>query len=243
MSWSEIKHAINSTLGTKDFGSLDKIVENGLYENFYDFFSVLSDVGDFGEALLVVPKTETIVADKYSENSCVRAIIPSGVKVLEDRAFRACTLLKSIKIPEGVTSIGNNAFWGCTSLESVDIPNSVTTVLNYVFRGCTSLSRVKIGNGLSSIPQEMFYHCTSLRNISIPEGVTSIDQKAFYECFTLTSIVLPSTLRNVADYAFDDSVISNVYFRGTEEQWGEIYFGSGNDVFSSATIHYDYVEG
>ena len=49
------------------------------------------------------------------------AIIPEGVKVIEDKAFQGCTSLKSITIPESVTKIGERAFSGCTSLESIII--------------------------------------------------------------------------------------------------------------------------
>lgn len=32
MSWAEVKHALNGTLGTSDFKSLDKIIDNGITE-------------------------------------------------------------------------------------------------------------------------------------------------------------------------------------------------------------------
>ena len=32
MSWGEIKHALNGTLGTSDFKPLDKIIDNGITE-------------------------------------------------------------------------------------------------------------------------------------------------------------------------------------------------------------------
>lgn len=45
---------------------------------------------------------------------CQNSLIPNGVTIIADGAFRGCTELESIEIPEGVTKIGTSAFRGCT---------------------------------------------------------------------------------------------------------------------------------
>ncbi len=64
---------------------------------------------------------------------CKNTVIPSGVKVLAEGAFRGCTELKNIEIPEGVTTIGASAFRGCTGLESVTLPSTISSIGTYAF--------------------------------------------------------------------------------------------------------------
>ena len=64
---------------------------------------------------------------------CKNTVIPSGVKVLAEGAFRGCAELKNIEIPEGVTTIGASAFRGCTGLESVTLPSTISSIGTYAF--------------------------------------------------------------------------------------------------------------
>jgi hypothetical protein len=53
----------------------------------------------------------------------------------------------------------------------------------------------------------------------ITDSVTSIGYSAFNGC----------------------SALKDVYYTGTEEEWGQISIGSDNYDLTSATIHYNYV--
>jgi hypothetical protein len=53
---------------------------------------------------------------------------------------------------------------------------------------------------------------------TVPESVTEIGESAFDGCTSLT----------------------DVYYIGTEEQWGEISIGSNNESLTDANIHYGY---
>ena len=77
-----------------------------------------------------VGKTESVV------------IIPSGVTLIENAAFRSCTNLESVTIPSSVTSIGNSAFRSCTKLTSITIPDSVTSIGGSAFKDCFGLTRI-----------------------------------------------------------------------------------------------------
>ena len=68
---------------------------------------------------------------------CKNTIIPDGVEIIENKAFKGCTGLTSITIPASVTSIGMNAFESCTSLASVTVYSSTPPTLGTnAFSGC-----------------------------------------------------------------------------------------------------------
>ena len=66
-------------------------------------------------------------------------VIPDGVTVIGEHAFRYCESLKSITIPNSVTSIGNCAFADCESLKNITIPNSVSHIAKYAFNKCANV--------------------------------------------------------------------------------------------------------
>lgn len=55
-------------------------------------------------------------------------IIPTGVKEIENEAFKGCTELTSITFPKGVKKIGEEAFAECESLTSITLPAHITNI-------------------------------------------------------------------------------------------------------------------
>lgn len=88
---------------------------------------------------------------------------------------------------------------------------------------------------------------TEVTKVSIPEGVTSIGNSAFFGCRGLTSITIPKNVTSIGIGAFDGCVqLANIYFRGTEEEWGAITKGDkwnghmGSNVEGGTVITYNY---
>ena len=133
--------------------------------------------------------------------------------------FRYLNQISAITIPDSVTSIGRCAFHDCTGLTSITIPDSVTSIDDYAFWGCIGLTNVTIGNGITRLGYHMFDNCTGLTSIVIPKNVNCIDQSAFNQCANLTDI----------------------YYTGTEQEWAAITIAGGDNIRSTATIHYNYV--
>ena len=152
---------------------------------------------------LVIPSGVTVIGNNAFRNcgSLTAVTIPSGVIRLDSESFRDCIGLTSVIIPSGVTSIGNSAFESCTSLTSIDIPDSVTSISTYAFQSCSDLTSVTIPDSVTSIGNAAFNGCRSLTSVTIPSGVTSIGNAAFYGCSGLASITVnaatPPTLVNV----------------------------------------------
>lgn len=161
---------------------------------------------------------------------------------IDDYVFGNCENLVSVKFPENLTSIGNSAFINCKSLESIDIPTGVTSIGSSAFEECTSLEYVDMSECtlLTSISGYVFYGCESLASVEIPDGVTSIGESAFFGCTNLVNAVIAESVTNIELYAFRNcTYLTDVYFKGTEENKPSVKVGRGDTVLSNAEWHYE----
>ena len=171
-------------------------------------------------------------------------VIPDSVITIGDDAFSQCTHMTKLVIGKNVKTIGNFAFQGCYQLTSLVIPDSVTKIGDGAFKFCSSLTTLTIGNSVKKIGDYTFGHCYKLTSVTIGNNVTSIGDYAFDYCYALDNITLPKSLTYVGCHAFRESenittVITNVYYGGSEEDWGKISFEEGNIYLTNAKIHYN----
>ena len=163
-----------------------------------------------------------IILNGFSDGSSIPSIlvIPDGVTIIDDSAFRDCTGLTSVTIPDSVTSIGDAAFEGCIGLRSITIPGSVTSIGGNAFYNCDGLTSITIPGSVTSIGDSAFYGCTnivtatmptiaidrvsqdSLQTVVLTSGV-SIGAEAFRGCVTLTSVTIPDSVTSIGDSAFE----------------------------------------
>ena len=184
-------------------------------------------------------KNKIILILHPSGKADIEHIVPDSVTSIGNNAFADCSNLTSITIPDSVTNIGNDAFLNCGSLTNITIPDSVTSIGNSAFYGCESLTNITIPNSVTSIGEGAFVWCTGLKRMTIPDGVTSIGDDVFGLCSSLESITIPDGVISIGDYAFYDcNNLTDVYYKGTEEEWNEISIGDGNSHLTSAVIHF-----
>ena len=114
---------------------------------------------------------------------CKNTVIPSGVKVIADGAFRGCTELTNIEIPEGVTTIGTGAFRGCNGLESVTLPSTITMIGTYAFSAYNqvyNLTSVTVGMTTPvAITSEVFPNRAN-STLYVPKGSRAAYKAANY---------------------------------------------------------------
>ena len=84
--------------------------------------------------------------------------------------------------------------------------------------------------------------CSSLESVVIGDSVTSIGESAFRGCSSLESVVIGDSVTSIGSSAFSScDSLRDVYYTGTEEEWGQISIGSYNSSLTSATKHFGYV--
>ncbi len=166
-------------------------------------------------------KDKTILCTYPAGKPASEYTIPESVQTIGDYAFIDSKNLFTINIPESVTDIGYGTFRSCTKLENINIPSGVTMIKAYVFEGCENL-----------------------KSITLPDGVTSIGYYTFGFCSKLESIVIPASVKTIIEAAFEDcSALERVYYKGTQEQWGQIDISYANECLTLAEIHYNHVDG
>ena len=114
-------------------------------------------------AYLMVDHGKKAISEDFEiENVLVRykgdgkdVVIPDGVTIICDEAFRGCTSLVSLVIPCGVTEIGIGAFMQCRQCSSVTIPDSVRVIGSDAFFDC-GLSSISIPSSLEELGSSAF---------------------------------------------------------------------------------------
>ena len=165
---------------------------------------------------LVIPADVTLQGKTYK------------VVSIDQWAFYACTMLKSVVIPSTVTSIGMSAFHDCENLVDVYIPSSVTTVegsafsytkwfdnlpdgevyINntlYRYKGTApENTKIVVKDGTNRIAGLTFWNQSNIVSIELPQSLTVIEQCAFEGCTQLSSILIPKNVIFIGANAFAD---------------------------------------
>lgn len=192
---------------------------------------------------VLLNKDKTILIQYPKGNARTSYMIPDSVITISNFAFKSCNNLTNVTIPDSVITIGDSAFSSCHNLTSIAIPDSVTSITHGAFQGCSSLKNITIPDSITSIGDSVFSWCESLTSITIPDSVTSIDYGAFQGCISLKSITIPDSVTSIGGYAFKFcSGLTDVYYLGTQRQWGQIKIGEGNDSLVNATIFIEAID-
>lgn len=193
-----------------------------------------------------------------------KVTIESGITSIGNQCFYNDSIFSGwkfaeISLPEGVISIGERAFYNCDNLISVKLPNSLEYIERSAFMFCTELAEINIPEN-TRIYTDAFYFCSELKQVIIPfsgdsvsldafcksgiekvifaEGIQAIESKNYAfsdEINNLNCVVIPSSVTEIKDNAFSNCPsIDTVFFRGTEEQWNNITFGTGNGYLINA---------
>lgn len=129
-------------------------------------------------------------------------VVPEGVRVIADNAFRGKTRIRALRLPEGVTEIGMGAFSDCTGLEGIVLPESLVRMGSGVFSDCTALKTVTLPPRLKILPWFAFHGCEALETVVLPRDLTAIGAQSFGSCRALTRIDLPEGLLRLDGDAF-----------------------------------------
>lgn len=192
---------------------------------------------DLISALVVENGATSIGSSTFDGYTSLKSIkLASTVKSIGNNAF-SNTGITSLNLPEGLESIGIGAFYNCEKMTELKLPESLTTLNNGAFAFCKGLTAVTLPSKITFIGALAFEECTGLTSITIPENVTEIRNQAFYYCTALTMVELPKALQTVGDNAFYETKLQDVYYAGTEEDWGKIAIGVKNEPLTNANLH------
>ena len=142
---------------------------------------------------------------------------------IDDRAFRSCELLETVKFSENVKEIGDGAFADCIELKDITFSDSLKYLSSDVVDGCNVLESVHLGKDtrLDGHGITFAFECKSLRDFTVsPENknYTVVDgvlyDKTIKRLIKIPSsleknkILIPSWVESVACNSFEN--IKNV---------------------------------
>ncbi|MBQ6832719.1 MAG: leucine-rich repeat protein [Oscillospiraceae bacterium] len=163
----------------------------------------------------------------------------------------------SYEISGSVTAISEYAFSSCNGLTSVSVGVNVEKIGNYAFAECTNLTGIWVDEAnvhYCSDTVGVLYNKdktaliqapgTISGSYSVADGVTSIGVEAFCRCAGLTEIVIPSSVTTIGNYAFSMcQSLQTVGYKGSQEQWDQIEFGTNNGDLQNAQLTLEYGRG
>lgn len=163
----------------------------------------------------------------------------------------------SYEISSSVTAISEYAFSSCNGLTAVNVGANVEKIGNYAFAECTNLTGIWVDEAnvhYCSDTVGVLYNKdktaliqapgTISGSYSIADGVTSIGVEAFCRCAGLTEIVIPNSVTTIGNYAFSMCQgLQTVGYKGSQEQWDQIEFGTNNGDLQNAQLTLEYGRG
>lgn len=121
-----------------------------------------------------------------------------------------------------------------------------TTSIDNTYQGNTEITKVIIQNNVtefatdgSDIGGQCFRGCTNLTEVVVGSGITKITYACFYDCSSLAKVTIPTSVTTISEFAFGGTALTDVYYKGTQEQWSSINIENNNTPLTNATIHYN----
>jgi hypothetical protein len=138
-------------------------------------------------ATICLPASLEALGDSCFESRRIRSVFfEPGCKVasIGAAAFRACALLRSIRIPSSVEELGPECFDACSRLTFVTFESSskISCIRYGTFAQCAALSSVEFGEGsmISSIERMAFAICRSLKFLCFPASLAQFSAGALF---------------------------------------------------------------
>ena len=212
--------------------------------NFPDSLRSIGDYafeGCAGPALVNLPAGLTTIGECAFRrcDSISAVVIPGSVHTISRFAFANCDNLHFVQLGEGVDTIGYAAFLQCGDLLYINYPSTLTVIDSFAFQydsslssnlvlpegfttmGTTvfgdnqSLTTISLPGTMTTVPWAVFWGCTNLSKVTLGEGIATIGYATFAYCPNLHSLTLPASLDSIAPYAFYDTQIDTLVFRGS----------------------------
>ena len=122
-------------------------------------------------------------------------------------------------IPSGVIIISNNAFKNAKNLTSVVLPETLTEIGSSAFSNCPGLTEIVFPDSLVTISSDAFFKCLGLTSITFPEGIELIDGYAFSYCINLKEIYFQGDAPEFGTAVFCYLEDATAYYPANNDTW------------------------
>ena len=112
---------------------------------------------------------------------------------------------------------------------SYTIPNGVKIIWPSAFSYTSALLEVCFPDSLEEIQEWAFGH-TGLMSVTLPQQVKTLHSYAFGACDSLKTASFPASIQTMGDSVFYMCPLMDVYYAGTDEEWGKLSITADNNV-------------
>ena len=183
---------------------------------------------------------DVLGANSFRDLQLLKVVLPQDITSIGECAFSGCAhLLEVTGMPATCKNIGSGAFNGCSALTSFTMSNGVTSIGGGAFASCRSLKDIVFSSNLERIEDGTwhsmgcFYYCSSLEELRLPASLKYIGRFAFYVCSSLKEVHIPSMVESIADNAFTDGGLTEVYAYTISP----ITIGQNTFKYAGVTLH------
>ncbi len=228
------------TIGSCAFYNCDAITEIDLGESVTSLGGSAFRYCDSLETVRLSPNISTVDSWAFQYCPSLKNVhIPEGIASMNSAVFKGCTSLEEIEIPQSLTYVNDSTFEDCTALKSVKLHDDLEKIYASAFKGCTLLEEICLPDSMTILGINAFEGCTALKKLTIPDGMTSVASRLLFGCTALESVTISADVTAVGASAFSGcTALGDVYFEGTEAQWGEVTMGEDNEPLEDAAMHY-----
>lgn len=179
----------------KDCKSMEKFVIGGYAEvksiGENAFYGCFMEARDPCIRIPVSTQDQLAKSDLLKGPAKIHLVIPDGVMVVTESAFKNIGNLESVEFSDTVKSIMDHAFEG-DYITSVKFPESLTYVGECAFMD-TDIHSIIFPSKLEIIGNQAFANTRFLESVSIPQSVIQIGDAAFANSGNLREIYFMST--------------------------------------------------
>lgn len=179
-----------------------------------------------------------------SDTSITEAVIPStinGLSVIsiDSNAFASCINLQKVVIPASVVKVAAGSLIDCVGLTEIVVEEGNPCYFSN--KGALYCNSVMIGNIMWPSSALIRYPASQKKeHFEILDGTQSVNFYCFRGADNLKSVYLPSSVKTIEYGAFEDChKLTDIFYRGTASQWGEIYLACIDSSFLYSEIHYN----
>ena len=181
------------------------------------------------ESVIIHPNVTSIGKSAFSYCSNLESVIMlDGVKEIEQRAFYNATKLSSVTIPASLERVGSMAFDECSQLCAVNISD--------IEAWCKICFEDKSSNPLS-LAKKLYFNNILVESLIIPKD-TSPSSFVFAGGSCIKNVEIPENVYIITESVFCDcNNITDIYYKGTADEWESVRIGNDNGNLKLATVH------